>query len=83
MGWIPEPTPEMGDWTTEIRRESAIVRGPGLMIEGIRLREASDGRRSGSIELDFEDIAKLRACLDQIDSIRRYRARGADTTPEA
>jgi hypothetical protein len=60
MGMCLEPTPAMGDFSTEVRRESFYLRGPVEAYEG-------DGG-GGVIEVNITDIAAIRAALDQVEA---------------
>jgi hypothetical protein len=57
MGMQLNPTSEMGEIQTEIRSKSAYIYSGGEF-------SAEDG----VIDIDFPDIPKLRAALDQIES---------------
>jgi hypothetical protein len=85
MGMCLSPTPEMGEYSVEVRRESFYLRGEdSYLVEkrhAIELYPSSqDGRHSqGTVEILIEDIPKIRAALDQVerylDAERYKRAR--------
>lgn len=56
MGMCLDPTPEMGELSTEVRSRSAKIYGDGLF-------SAEDG----VFEFDLVDLPKVRAALDQIE----------------
>lgn len=80
MGAILQPTPEMGEYRVEIRRKSFYLHG-----DGDSRASGGDGHAItvypdlldpdvGTIEVLLEDVPKLRACLDAIDSyLKEYR----------
>jgi hypothetical protein len=52
MGLCLDPTPEMGEWTIEIRRESFWLRGP---------------TEDDYIEILKDELPKVKAALAQVD----------------
>lgn len=52
MGMVLDSTPEMGEWSVEVRRESFYLRGPS---------------EDDFIEPMLSDIPKIRASLDLIE----------------
>lgn len=62
MGMQHEPTADMGDFAVETRRESFYLTCP-------RVVAYSDGY----IEIEYADIPKMRAALDQAEQSRRDR----------
>ena len=52
MGLCLDPTPEMGEWTVEVRRESFWLRGPC---------------EDDHIEILKSDLSKVKAALAQVD----------------
>lgn len=73
MGMCLEPTPEMGEYTVEVRRESFCLRGEdtyeGPRRHAIHLYPNDCGQ--GTAEILIEDIPKIRAALDQVEKYRR------------
>lgn len=63
MGFCAEPTPEMGDYSIEVRRESFWLRCPTKPS-----RMFAPGPIH-SVELTTEDIPRIRAALDQVERI--------------
>jgi hypothetical protein len=63
MGFCPDSTPEMGEFTVETRRESFFIRGPMDAYE-------SDGGQ-GATEILYSDIPKIRAALDLVEKHKR------------
>jgi hypothetical protein len=61
---VIEPTPEMGQFTIETRSESFYLRGP--------MWGYGDGHsKHSSVEIDYDDIQKIRAALDQAEELRK------------
>ena len=58
MGFCLEPTDEMGEFSTEVRRESFYIRGPMCCYEAAGV---------GCAEISIKDIARIRASLDQVE----------------
>lgn len=80
MAAILEPTPEMGEYGVNLRSESFVLHG----------EDSYDGKRrhaifcypneksgQGSVEILIEDIPKIRAALDLVET-----AVGIDEVPE-
>jgi hypothetical protein len=73
MGFCLEQTPEMGEYSVEVRRESFYLRGEDSYEQekrhAIELYPSSqDGRHGqGTCEILIEDIPKIRACLDAVE----------------
>jgi hypothetical protein len=80
MGLCLESTPEMGEYSVELRRESFYLHGEDTYDQerrhAIELYPSSnDGSHSqGTIEILIEDIPKIRAALDLIERIHNKRA---------
>lgn len=79
MGYVPQSTPNMGEYSVEVRSESFYLSGArGRTMEerksgvrhGIELYPDPypDGRQ-GTVELLIEDIPKLRASLDLVEEV--------------
>lgn len=66
MGMCLDSTPAMGEWSTEVRRESFYLRGP---MEAY----PSDFSGGGTAEILLTDIPKIRAALDQVEEYLRAR----------
>jgi len=75
MGHCPDSTPEMGEYSVEIRRESFYLRGAdsynGPARHAIELYPSPHGGSQGTIEILLEDIPKIRACLDLVERLKR------------
>ena len=73
MGICLDSTPEMGEYSVEVRRESFYLRGEDSYDRerrhAIELYPSSeDGRHNqGSVEILIEDIPKIRAALDRVE----------------
>lgn len=73
MGLCLDSTPEMGEYSVEVRRESFYLRGADTyeraQRHAIELYPSSqDGRHSqGTVEILIEDIPKIRAALDLVE----------------
>lgn len=75
MGMCLDPTPEMGEYSVEVRRESFYLRGAyayretkqGVPHAIVVYPEMEPQSIYGSVELDLEDIPKIRAALDQVE----------------
>ena len=69
MGYCAQPTPEMGPFEVEIRRESfkLYVVEEGSPSSPWLYPDMS--MRQGSFEMLLEDIPALRAALDQVERI--------------
>ncbi len=81
MGYLPEPTDEMGDYRVEVRSESFYLQG----ANGCRVPEDELPRSvilvyysntypeqfnySGIAEILISDIPKIRAALDLVEQI--------------
>jgi hypothetical protein len=66
MGMILDPTPEMGDFSVEVRRESFYLNSQsGHVI-------AYGG--GSQLEFDLVDIPAIRAALDQVEAYLKDRA---------
>lgn len=76
MGYVAEPTPEMGEYSVEVRSESFYIRGgdsyKGPVEHGIYVypNPYPDGHQ-GTAEILLEDIPKIRAALDQVERVMR------------
>ncbi len=77
MGYCPDPTPEMGEYSVEVRSESFYLRGEQPKEQDSRhgiylyLSHFYNGERArqGTCEILKEDIPKIRAALDQVERI--------------
>lgn len=77
MGHILESTPEMGEYSVEVRRESFYLRGEDTYDKEARhaielypsSRDNSHGQ--GTVEILIEDIPKIRAALDLVEKYKR------------
>lgn len=77
MGLIIEPTPEMGEYSVEVRRESFYLRGADYYDKKARhafelYPNAATGQ--GTVEILIEDISKIRAALDQVENHLRIKS---------
>lgn len=73
MGLLVDPTPEMGEYHVEVRRESFYIQGIDLTgRHTIFVYPDDDGR--GVAEILIEDISKIRAALDQVEQCVRERS---------
>jgi hypothetical protein len=63
MGLCLEQTPEMGEYAVETRRESFKLSGPMWLYP-------NSDQPGGTAEIAYEDIPKIRACLDAIEAKR-------------
>lgn len=61
MGMCLDPTPEMGDFSTEVRRES-------FWLRGVEVHSGDHGA-----EFMLADIPKIRAALDQVEEHLKTR----------
>ena len=66
MGTILDPTPEMCDFSTEVRSKSFYICGPMSVYE-------DGGSWDSTIEIDIADIPKVRAALDQVEKYLREK----------
>lgn len=79
MGYCPESTPEMGEYSIEVRRESFYLRGDDTYNEekrhAIELYPSSKDKshNQGTVEILIEDIPKIRASLDLVERIYNER----------
>lgn len=77
MGFCPDSTPEMGEYSVEIRRESFYLRGEDSYDKPRRhaielYPSANDGHHGqGTVEILIEDIPKIRAALDLVERHKR------------
>jgi hypothetical protein len=77
MGLCPDATPEMGEYSVEIRRESFYLRGQDSYDRPQRhalelYPSSNDGSHSqGTVEILIEDIPKIRAALDLVEKHKR------------
>lgn len=70
MGCQLDPTPEMGEYSVEVRRESFYLQGDRT-FDGEKRHAVTcypDECGQGMIELLLEDIPKIRAALDQVEA---------------
>jgi hypothetical protein len=72
MGMCLDSTPEMGEYSVEVRRESFYLRGEDSYEDevehGIFLYPSPSTGRQGTVEILIEDIPKIRAALDHIEN---------------
>lgn len=66
MGMCLDPTPEMGEYLVEVRRESFYLQGTGKRHSLILYPDVDD-KDTGVVEILLEDIPKIRAALDQVE----------------
>lgn len=76
MGHLPDSTPEMGEYSVEVRRESFYLKGEYLFDpeqgryvkhkHAITVYENGDCGQ-GTVEILIEDIPKIRAALDLVE----------------
>lgn len=75
MGLLVESTPEMGEYSVEIRSESFYLRGDdsynGNVRHAIELYPSPPGGNQGTVEILIEDIPKIRAALDLVEKHKR------------
>jgi hypothetical protein len=73
MGYCAQPTPDMGEYSVEVRHESFILRGEdsyeGEKEHGLFVWAVPAGGHQGSVEILLADIPKIRAALDQAERI--------------
>ena len=76
MGYCAKPTPEMGEYSIEMRSESFVLRGEdsylGEKEHGIFVWAVPNGGSQGEFfreEILVADIPKIRAALDQAERI--------------
>lgn len=68
MGMILDPTPEMGEYRVEVRRESFYLHGEGDGSRRHAIIVYPDQQDdAGTVEILLEDIPKIRACFDEIE----------------
>lgn len=73
MGYVAQPTPEMGEYSVEVRSESFYLMGEDSygkdsVPHGIFVYLNHESRQ-GTAEILIEDIPKIRAALDQAERI--------------
>ena len=77
MGYCPDPSPDMGEYSIEVRNESFYLRGEqpkhvdsrhGIYLY-LSTYESGEKARQGTCEILIEDIPKIRAALDQVERI--------------
>jgi len=74
MGVCLPSTPDMGEYSVEVRRESFYLRGADTYDKPQRhsielYPSARDGTHSqGTVEILLEDIPKIRAALDAVEN---------------
>lgn len=64
MGHLPEPLPETGDFRAETLARGVRIHAPGQAVV------VADDGRTATIELAWEQLPQLRACLHQSEWIR-------------
>lgn len=69
MGMCLDPTPEMGEYSVEVRRESFYLQGENTFDGEKRhaIHTYPDACGQGNVEILIEDIPKIRAALDQVE----------------
>lgn len=81
MGILVAGTPDMGEYTVEVRRESFVISGEDSYDE--RRKHAifcyPNKTGQGSVEILTEDIPKIRALLDLVE---RLHTNGVQTIAE-
>ncbi len=80
MGFCIESTPEMGEYSVEVRSESFYLSGEdcynGKRRHAIFIYPSSpNNREQGSVEILIEDIPKIRAALDVIEETIKKQGR--------
>ena len=77
MGYIPEPTPEMGQYRVEVRRESfyLLADDEGAAELSLILYPDFGDPRTGTVELSLADLPKLRAALDLVEQVHQEHLR--------
>lgn len=75
MGMILDPTPDMGEYRVEVRRESFYLRSleKGAGRHSILVYPDIFSPESGTVEILLEDIPKIRAALDQVERYLKLR----------
>lgn len=77
MGMCLDSTPEMGEYSVEVRRESFYLRGEYApqhrARHAIEVYPEPGNPTQGSIELLIEDIPKIRAALDLVEKYRQTK----------
>jgi hypothetical protein len=79
VGMCLDSTPEMGEYSVEVRRESFYLRGEDCYDREIRhaielYPSSKNGSHSqGTVEILIEDIPKIRAALDLVERYLRSR----------
>lgn len=69
MGYCAQPTPDMGDLSVEVRRESFVIHGDNGALPWVYPDPYAENGRRGSVEFPLGDIPKLRAILDQAERV--------------
>ena len=79
MGYCAEPSPEMGEYSVESRRESFFIRGEDayeaakgrgrMPLHVLHVYPVVPDAPVGSVEFLTSDIPKLRAALDQAEAL--------------
>ena len=76
MGMCLDSTPDMGEYSVEVRRESFYLRGQDsyeqMRRHGINVYDSGHGQ--GTVEILIEDIPKIRAALDRIEGYLKHKA---------
>lgn len=69
MGHCLESTPEMGEYSVEVRRESFYLVGADSYDKPQRhaIEMYPGPNNQGTVEILIEDIPKIRACLDAVE----------------
>lgn len=77
MGFCPESTSAMGEYSVEVRRESFYLRGEDTYDQAARhvielYPSSKDGsHKQGTVEILIEDIPKIRAALDLVEQCKK------------
>ncbi len=80
MGMMLDPTPEMGEYSVEVRSESFYLTGADSYNQthiphtiGVYPSGTSD---SGTVEIEIADIPKIRTALDQVEEFLKKAKHG-------
>lgn len=75
MGMMLDPTPGMGEFHAEVRRESFYLQAItiGSAKPRVFLYPNVDNDGSGVVEFELSDIPKIRAALDQVEAYVKDR----------
>src|ERR1700677_2866052 len=80
MGMLLDPTPKMGEYSVEVRRESFYITGEdsseGDRRHAFHVYHSRPDGIQGTVEILIEDIPKIRAALDQVEAFCNEREKG-------